>query len=128
MHTYIFVDTGSDRPALRYLHRYVITSVASKWHDIGLELMDIGDEHELNALEAEPNDTERAKKMFNRWLEKKHDASWSDLIEVLKFPHIGLYTLANDIEGKLLSESMCNVLFIKILGMLNDKLYSGIYG
>ena len=110
---YIFVDTGSDRPASRYLQRYVVISVASKWHDIGLELMDISDEHELDALEVEPSlkdDTERAKKMFKRWLEKKPYASWNDLIEVLKLSHIGLCTLAYDIEGKLLSESMCNVI------------------
>ena len=106
---YIFFDTGSDRPALRYLHRYVVTSVTSKWHDIGLELMDIGDENELDALEAE-NDIERVKKMFKRWLEKKSDASWNDLIKVLRIPHIGLHTLADDIKGKLLSESMCNVI------------------
>ena len=101
--------TVSDHPAPKYLHRYVVIPVASKWHDIGLELMDIGDEHELDVLEAE-NDTERAKKMFKRWLEKKPDASWSDLIKALKMQHIGLCTLAYDIEGKLLSESMCNVI------------------
>ena len=72
--------------------------------------MEIGDEGELDVLKAEQNDIERAKKMFKRWLEKKPDASWCDLIEVFKTKHIGLQTLAYEIEGKLLSESMCTVM------------------
>ena len=72
--------------------------------------MEIGDEGELDALKVEQNDIECAKKMFKRWLEKKPDASWDDLIEVFKTPHIGLHTLAYDIEGKLLSESMYTIM------------------
>ena len=72
--------------------------------------MEIEDEKELKVIKAEPNlkdDTERAKQMLNRWLEKKPNASWNDLIKVFKIPNIGLYTLAYEIEGKLsVSKSM----------------------
>ena len=71
--------------------------------------MEIGDEKELDVIKAEPSikdDTERAKRMLNRWLEKKPDASWNDLIKVFRIPTIGLYTLAFDIEGKLICKSM----------------------
>ena len=99
---------GSDRPAFKYLNRYVVIYVASKWYDVGLELMEIEDEFELDALKAEQNDIECAKKMLKCWLEKKPNASWNDLIEVFRAPHIGLHTLAFEIEGKL-SESMYTV-------------------
>ena len=71
--------------------------------------MEIEDEKELDVIKAEPSikdDTERAKRMLNRWLEKKSDASWNDLIKVFKIPNIGLYTLAYEIEGKLFFKSI----------------------
>ena len=37
---------GSDHPRLRYLNR-VKSLFAEKWYDIGLELLEPGDEHQL---------------------------------------------------------------------------------
>lgn len=111
VYIYTFVNTciGSDRPASRYLNRHVVLHIAHKWHDIGLELMELGDEKELDVIKDEPkfkDDVERTKAMLRRWLQKKPDASWNDLIKVFKIPTIGLYTLAFEIEGKLIHKSM----------------------
>ena len=102
-----FVYTGSDRPAIRYLHRHVVIPIAPKWYDVGLELMDINDEKELDVIKAESSleDTERTKRMLKRWLDKKHNASWNDLIKVFKIRSIGFQALAYEIEGKLLFKS-----------------------
>ena len=104
MLTYI----GSERPAFKYLNRYVVTAIAPKWHDVGLELMDKQDEKELKLIQAEQSidNKQRAKRMLEIWLEKKTDASWNDLLEVLKMPYIGLIATARTIERLLSSESV----------------------
>ena len=88
---------------MRYLYRHVITHIAPIWYDIGLELFEIdsADEVQLDALKAEQNtnDKERATKMLRDWLQKKANASWNELLRVLRLPHIGLSTRAHDIEG-----------------------------
>ena len=95
---------------MRYLNRYVITPIAPIWYDVGLELFEIdsGDEGQLNALKAEQNlsDKERARRMLTHWLQKKTDASWNNLLEVLRLPIIGLSATASEIE-EMFSESMC---------------------
>ena len=103
----MFSYIGSERPALKYLNRHVVIPIASKWHDVGLELMDIEDETELDLIKTEDaGNKERTRKMLKLWCDKKTDASWNNLINVLKNPVIGLYPLALQIEGMLLPESM----------------------
>ena len=109
MYTFVNTCAGSDRPAFRYLNRHVVLHIAPKWYDVGLELMEINDETELDVIKAEASlndDTERAKRMLKRWLEKKPNASWNNLIKVFKIPHIRLYALAYEIEGKIFCKSM----------------------
>ena len=109
--TYVFVIIGSDRPAMRYLNRYVIAQIAPVWYDVGLELFETEreDETRLNTLKAEQHltDIERARRMLTLWLERKSNASWNDLLEALRMPIIGLSTTAHEIEG-MFSESMCS--------------------
>ena len=85
--------------------------------------MDVGDEDKLKAIKVESSlkdDPERAKNMFQNWLDMKPHASWNDLIAVLRAPHIGLCTLAYEIEGKLISEGTYTV-------MLSLHISNGIY-
>ena len=106
----IYVYVGSDRPALKYLNRHVVIPIAPKWHDVGLELMEVEDEKELDQIKAEGSDNkENTKRVLKLWLDKNPHASWNDLILVLRIPTIGLRTTALEIEGMLLSESMCAV-------------------
>ena len=99
---------GSDRPALKYLNRYVIPHITECWHEVGLELLEPERENEaqLKIIKNEPglSSKERADKMLTFWLDKSPAASWNDLIRTLRVPSIGLHTTAFDIEGKLLGK------------------------
>lgn len=96
---------GTERPALKFLQRHVTcaANIVDKWYDIGMELLGMEMENELNVIKNNwPEDVDKCTEMFKSWLEKHPcDASWNWFIEVLKRPNIGLETLALDIEGML---------------------------
>ena len=96
----IYIFVGHHRPSLKYLNRYVRGSVGSKWHDLGIELLDPDDVEELDNIKAQyPLDlSECCKAMFQLWLRKKSNASWNQLIESLRQPGIELDTLASKVE------------------------------
>jgi len=95
------MNTGCDRPALKLLNRHVIKGVSSRWHDLGLELLEQEDEQKLRKIKIDnPNDaSECCKEMFQFWLEKCSDASWNQLMRALR--QIELTNLATTIEGML---------------------------
>ena len=76
--------------------------VSSKWHDLGLELLEQEDEQKLHEIEiSNPNDASKCcKLMFQLWLEKCSKASWNQLIQSLR--EIKLSTLASKIEAMLM--------------------------
>lgn len=94
---------GTDRPALKYLYKYVKVNIAVKWYDIGVELFDVEDEPVLNIIRADhPGDSDKcAAEMLRLWLEKNSDATWNQLIQTFREPNIKLETLALKIEGLL---------------------------
>ena len=93
---------GTDRPKLKYLN-YVKTDIATKWFDIGVALLDAGDEVVLNITKENfPGDAMKCtSEMFKLWLDRKPEASWNDLIRVLKNKNIKLKTLAKKIKTML---------------------------
>ena len=95
---------GSQRPSLKYLNRYVRGSVGSKWHDLGIELLDPDDVAELDRIKIQYSQdlNECCKAMFQLWLRKQSDASWNQLIGALKQPGIELDALASKVEQSLL--------------------------
>ena len=99
----IFILIGTDRPALKYLYRYVKTNITAKWYDIGVELFDVEDESVLDTIKINyPGDSEKcAGEMLRLWLEKKPDATWNQLIQTFREPNIKLVTLASKIESLL---------------------------
>ena len=99
--TYLYV--GTDCPAIKYLYRHVKTDIANDWYDIGVELFDVGDEAVLNTIKKSyPGDPNRcAAEMLQLWLARKSEASWNQLLETLREPHIKLNALATKIEGML---------------------------
>ena len=101
--TTITLIIGCDRPALKYLNKYVRKEVSSKWHDLGLQLLEPEDEASLNEIKhnSHNNVAECCKEMFQLWLEKCPDASWNQLIESLKEPSVGLNHLASKLEQML---------------------------
>ena len=95
----MIMHTGCDQPVLRLLNKYVVKDVSSKWHELGLELLEQEDEGTLNEMEANyPSDvTECCKKMFQLWLDRCPNPTWNQLIQALK--KIKLNNLADKIDG-----------------------------
>ena len=114
--------TGTDRPALKYLNKFVKKYITSQWHDIGIDLLDVEDESELKTIRINNpgNALKCTTEMLDLWLEKKPDASWNQLIKTLRQPNIELEYLASKIE-KLLSKGRVYVYCIYIV---NNRLCS----
>ena len=91
--------SGGQRPTLKYLNRYVVTPVGSKWKDLGIELTD--NIENLNLIAGNhPNDISTCcTNMFEFWLNSQLEASWNQLIKSLK--QIKLNALADRIEQQL---------------------------
>ena len=90
-----------DRPALKYLNKYVKEEASIKWHDLGLELLEPEDEGKLNEIQynSHRDASECCKQMFQFWLDKCPDATWEHLIKALRV--VGLTELATKIDGML---------------------------
>ena len=99
----IYIILGCDRPQLKDLYEHVVPLVADKWKDIGVHLLHctVIDNRALTVIAANhPHSVEGCcKSMFEKWLETQKDASWSQLIEVIKT--IGLLSLASKLEKDL---------------------------
>ena len=94
--------TGTDRPALKLLNKHVVKDASSKWHDLGLELLEQEDEEILHQIKINNNDVnECCKEMFQYWLQRCTNTTWNQLIRALRV--IGLNHLATTIEEMLLS-------------------------
>ena len=89
---------------MKDLNKHVIPLVATRWYDLGLELLETKHERELDTIEKDSK-VEGMKtccrKMFSKWLETQSDSSsWDQLIQAVK--NIELNNVANDIEQLLL--------------------------
>ena len=91
------------RPLLKDLYERVVPSVADKWKDIGVQLLHptLVDGRVLDVIAADhPHSVgECCKSMFEKWLETQEDASWKELLEVIK--NIGLHSIADKLEKEL---------------------------
>ena len=81
---------------------HVIPSVATKWFEIGVVLLDPKYQNELNTIEIDTrNDAATCcRKMFSKWLNTDQLASWDKLIKALRI--VQLNYVASDIEQSLL--------------------------
>ena len=93
------IFAGHGRPTLKYLNRYVRQSLGSRWHDLGIELLEADSVEILNRINSEnPKDQNACcTKMFQLWLSVQPMASWNQLIESLRQPSIGLKQLSDKI-------------------------------
>ena len=103
--------TGCDRPALKLLNKHVRKHISSKWHDLGLELLEQEDEETLNEIEINhPNDASKCcKQMFQLWLSKCATATWNQLIKALR--EVDLNSLATTVEGMLMKTVNTGMLY-----------------
>ena len=93
--------TGSDPPAVKYLHRYVVEEAVHKWKDLGVLL-----EVEYSIIEMiaanHPHDDARCfVEVLMKWLQTTPDASWYQLIRALRSPTVQLDSLADQLEKML---------------------------
>ena len=94
---------------MKDLNNHVIPLVATRWYDLGLELLETKHERELEIIESNyRNDMSTCcRKMLSKWLEtRSNSASWGQLIQAVK--NIKLNNVANDIEQLLLQGKYCN--------------------
>ena len=76
-------------------------SIATKWKDIGVELLEQKDVEKLNVIKRNNagDCIECCGEMLELWLHKQPKATWNQLIEALKAPGIELDDVASEIEG-----------------------------
>ena len=80
----------------------MIPSVATRWYELGLVLLDTKYQNELTIIEADVrNDAVTCcRKMFSKWLNTNELASWDKLIKAVRI--VQLNNVASDIERLLL--------------------------
>jgi len=99
---YFITVTGHHRPELRQLNRYVL-QVCHMWQDIGIQLLDPRHVQEVQLLRTSREDQRTCcMLMFQLWLDRQPSATWSDLLQALREPHIGLNFVASTIEEEIL--------------------------
>ena len=97
------VCIGTDRPTIKLFNKYVRNNIASKWEDLGVQLLD--EEHHSmlnNIAENKPDVQGRCTELFEYWLTVDINASWNKLIKALK--EMNQNTLVEKIKRKILSE------------------------
>ena len=106
---WFYICIGTDYPALKYLYKYIKTDIANDWYEIGVELFDVGDEAVLNTVKKSyPGDPNRcAAEMLRLWLARKPEASWNQLLETLREPHIKLKPLLQKLKECCLKVRIC---------------------
>lgn len=78
----------------------MIPRVASKWHELGIELYKDADVPHLDAIQKQcPGDFEKACfQMLSYWLQTYENATWNKLIEAIKTPGLQLNFFAIKIK------------------------------
>ena len=72
---------------MRDLIKHVIPSVATRWYELGVELLETKHETELDVIETNHHDDAITccRKMFSKWLQiQSHSATWDQLIQAIK--------------------------------------------
>ena len=97
---YICMIYIGHRPTLKLIHDIVkpeANGVIPKWYDLGVQLLD-NDAGVLDVIKTDhPNDASVCcSQMFNKWLERKSGANWSQLITALV--KINLNTIAESVR------------------------------
>ena len=109
--------TGHYRPSLQDLCEHVVPTVADRWKDIGVQLLDstLLDQRVLEVIAADhPHSVEGCcKNMFEKWLSTQERASWNQVIEAVE--SVGLCYLGNQLEKKLKGENVILIIQACIL-------------
>ena len=93
--------SGCDRPSFHDLVDFVVPHAATKWHDLGLRILNQNCESRLAKIkEDDKNDVQACcRRMLGDWLSTEELPTWDKIIYGLKV--IGLDYVANSIEVQL---------------------------
>ena len=85
-------------------------SIAVKWHDIGIELLEQEGEKALGIIKANNagNVSECYTEMLQLWLRRQPNATWNQLICALRSPGIQLNDVVMKLESRLLPSAEGN--------------------
>ena len=98
--------------------------MGKKWHDLGVDLLEDDSIENLNKIKCDKQDINTCcTEMFQLWLSKQFTASWNQLIDSLRQPHISLGTLAIEIEQMLLQPKPTGIIHIAFVVSLVIKTY-----
>lgn len=90
------------KPLLKDLHNIVVPKVASKWHEVGVQLLNQSQLPRLNEIRgtylSDPQGG--CAEMFRIWLEITPGATWNDLIYAITAPGLELLSIADDIHRR----------------------------
>ena len=92
---------ANNRPTLKQLQKLgIITSVATKWYEVGLELLDDSQAKQLDIIKANSPDVARCcRDMFKYWLDAHPTASWYKLVNALRATGIEENAVAAALES-----------------------------
>ena len=78
----------------------MIPRVASKWHELGIELYKDDDVSRLDTIQRQcPGDfTKGCTEMLSYWRQAYENATWNRLIKALKAPGLQLNAIASEIK------------------------------
>jgi len=94
---------------MKDLNKHVIPVVATKWYDLGLELLDSRYEKELDTIEKDGSKFDVqwcCRKMLGKWLEVSDDPTWEQLTNAVK--SISLNDVASSLESLFIPQSEQN--------------------
>ena len=101
IHVTVSLCLASSRPTLKQLQKTgIITSVATKWYELGIELLDDSQSNQLDIIKANHhcNVTNCCYDMFKYWLESHPTANWYKLVDALRESGIEENTVAAKLE------------------------------
>ena len=74
-----------ERPNMKQLLRILREEpIATKWYELGLELLENSSHLQVIKANYQNNVQSCCQEMFQRWLDVKPDASWSELVTALR--------------------------------------------
>ena len=96
-------STPPVRPSQKELYNHVSLNAATKWRELGVQLLGNNCQAVLRIIEKNyPHDAEECcKRTLDKWLETKDDASWDQLIKALQSSSVQLNYLASQINQML---------------------------
>jgi len=88
--------------SLKSFQNYIVPLVASKWFELGIELLDETQESELDVIRVEHNTDIKKCCLFMLilWRSTHPKASWFHIFEALKSPAVSLNSVAVALEEK----------------------------